>query len=194
MTTATPPQRRSHPALDWWKSVCDPQSGDPAARARLRRCRSTADVISIPAGVRLPRMLGVLPRVGKDLDARFARGLDLARVLAHVSANSAAHPMRGVGWPAFPGSRREGDTEKRPKMSEARFRRLLQSEPGEDLVSQFTRLVALLGGETDIAALSDGFRYWDDEDGRTKQRWSFEYFDAGSAMRSGTTPPEDASV
>src|SRR6185503_1276150 len=153
MTTAAQSAKpRTHPALDWWKSVGDPESGDHGARAKLRRCRSTADVISIPAGVRLPQMLGALPRRGTDLDAGFARGLDLARVLAHVTGNSGAHPMRDVGWPVFPGSRREGEVEKRPIMSEARFRRLLQSEPGEDLVAQFTRLVALLGGETDIAA------------------------------------------
>ena len=178
-------------AREWWKSIGDARTGDPATRARLRRCRTTNEVLSIPAGVRLPRMIGAMPRAGDRLGARFSRALDLARVLAHVTEDSGVHPMREVGWPVFPGSRREGDLERGPKLSEARFRRLLQSEPGEELVTQFTRLIALMGGRANVSALSEAFLWWDHPDGRAKQRWAFEYFNAGAAMRSTNDRPED---
>jgi CRISPR system Cascade subunit CasB len=183
--------RPKHMARDWWKKVCHPSTGDPGARARLRRCRSTNDVLAIPAGVLLPRMLGDLPREGDHTGLRFSRALDLARVLAHVTEDVPLHPMREVGWPMFPGSRREGDMERGPTLSESRFRRLIQSEAGEDLVAQFTRLIALMGGHANVAELSEAFRWWDHPDGRTKQRWAFQYFNAGAAMRSAHDSPEE---
>jgi len=184
--------RADHPARTWWRQVCAPDLGDAAARARLRRCRSTNDVLSIPAGVRLARMLRALPGDDARVDDRFARALDLARVLAHVTRDSNLPPMREVGWPTFPGSRREGQVERGPKLSESRFRRLLQSEPGEDLVAQFTRLVALMGGTANIADLSDAFRWWDHANDRAKQRWAFDYFNAGAAARPTNDSPEDS--
>lgn len=184
--------RPEHPAREWWKAVCDPRTGDPGGRAQLRRCRGTNDVVAIPAGIRLPRMLGDMPRESGPVEPRFGRSLDLARVLAHVTEDTLVHPMREVGWPAFPGTRREGDMERGPKLSEARFRRLLQSENGEDLVAQFTRLIALTGGKASVVALSDAFRWWDHPDGRTKQRWAIEYFNAGAAMRPANDSREES--
>jgi CRISPR type I-E-associated protein CasB/Cse2 len=131
-------------------------------------------------------MSNVVPREGDRVDPRFGRVLDLARVLAHVSEDSDVHPMRAVGWPVFPGTRRENDVERGPRLGEARFRRLLQSDAGEDLVVQFIRLVALMGGCANVAALSDAFRWWDHPDGRTKQQWAFQYFNAGSALRGAS--------
>jgi len=192
-TAATRPPGPGDRARAWWRRVCDPASGDPGARAQLRRCRSTNDVLAIPAGMNLPRMLGVLPRDGAYVDARFARALDLARVLAHVTEDGGGSPMREVGWPTFPGSRREGEMDRGPRLSEARFRRLMQSEGGEDLVAQFTRLIALMGGRANVAALSDAFRWWDHPDGRTKQRWAFEYFNAGAAARSTNISSEESA-
>ena len=187
--TAEP--REMHMARTWWMAVCDPRAGDPGARAQLRRCRTTNEVLSIPAGVRLPRMLGDLPRRGDRIGRQFSRALDIARVLAHVTEDTGAHPMRDVGWPTFPGSRREGEMDKGPRLSEARFRRLLQSESGEELVAQFIRLIALMGGCANVAALSEAFRWWDHPDGRAKQRWAFEYFNAGAATPSTNDSPED---
>lgn len=188
---ATLESRTGDRARDWWKQISDPRSGDPGARAQLRRCRSTNDVLAIPAGIRLARVLGALAGDSHSVDARFARALDLSRVLVHVEVDVPTHPMRDVGWPKFPGSRREADTEARPKLSEARFRRLLQTEGGEDLVAQFSRLVALMARRVNVGALSDAFRWWDHPDGRTKQRWAFEYFNAGAATRPANGSPED---
>jgi CRISPR type I-E-associated protein CasB/Cse2 len=177
-------------AREWWRKICDPRSGDPGARAQLRRCRATNDVLSIRAGVLLPKMTGDMPRDSDRFGPRFGRALDLARVLAHVTEDSGLHPMRELGWPVFPGSRREGDVERGPKLSESRFRRLLQTEDGEDLVVQFTRLIALMGGHANVAAVSEAFRWWDHPEGRTKQHWAFQYFNAAAAMRTANDSTE----
>jgi CRISPR system Cascade subunit CasB len=184
--------RPRHAAREWWTKICDPRTGDPGARARLRRCRGTNDVLAIPGGILLARLTGDLPKGTDRASLRFSRALDLARVLAHVTEDAGTHPMREVGWPMFPGSRREGDAERGPKLSESRFRRLVQSESGEDLVAQFKRLIALMNGRANVAVVSDAFRWWDHPDGRTKQRWAFEYFNAGAAMRSANDSPEES--
>lgn len=189
--TVAEPQQKSR-AADWWRSVCGPASSDPAARARLKRCRTTNDVLSIPAAVRLAVMLGALPSQGDHVDERFGRALDLARVLAHVTAETDAHPMREVGWPTFPGTRRESDMDYKPRLSESRFRRLLQSDNGEDLVAQFTRLIDLMDGRCNVAAVSSAFLYWNHPDGWIKQRWAFQYFNAGQATPSINDSAEDA--
>jgi CRISPR type I-E-associated protein CasB/Cse2 len=178
-------------ARDWWRAVCGPDAADSGARARLRRARATSEVLAIPAGVRLARMLGAMPDDSGRRDLRFAAALDLARVLAHVTEDQQSHPMREVGWPSFPGSRRDATAEKPPRMSETRFRRLIQTESGEELVIQFKRLVALMGGTANVAALSRAFRSWDHPEGRVKQEWAFQYFNAGSAMQPVNDIPED---
>jgi CRISPR type I-E-associated protein CasB/Cse2 len=196
MTQPTEPiaaePREKHMAREWWRKICDPRSGDPGARAQLRRCRATNDVLSVRAGVLLAKMVGDTRGESDRLGPGFGRALDLARVLAHVTEDSGLHPMREVGWPVFPGSRREGDMERGPRLSESRFRRLLQTENGEDLVAQFTRLIALMGGHANVAALSDAFRWWDHPEGRTKQQWAFQYFNAGAAMRSDNDSTESS--
>lgn len=178
-------------AREWWTTVCHPRTGDAASRARLRRCRATNDVLAIPAGVRLPRMLGDMPARADHIGLRFERALDLARVLAHVTEDVPGHPMHEVGWRALPGKQADKDKEGAPKLNEARFRRLLQAERGEDLVSQFTRLIALMGGRVDVSIVSDAFRWWDHPEGRTKQRWAFEYFNAGAAIPPDNDSPEE---
>jgi hypothetical protein len=148
-------------------------------------------VLAIPAGIRLARMLGDVPSTADLIGARFNRALDLARVLAHVTDETSAHPMRDAGWPTFPGSRREGELDRGPRLSESRFRRLLQSENGEEMVMQFVRLIALLDRRANVGALSDAFRWWDHPEGRAKQRWAFEYYNAGAATRPTNDSPED---
>lgn len=179
-------------ALRWWERHCHSGDADPGARARLRRCRATVDALSVPPAVALARGL-----VGRDAvpdvdDWRWGAGLDLARVLAHVTEHDAARPpMRAAGWKAFPEGRAGSEAgDERPILSEARFRRLLGTARGEELVDAFTRLVALLGGSVNVAALAEDFWYWSD---CTKRRWAFDYYAAGIAVPAeDTTFAEDA--
>lgn len=173
-------------ARDWWASICDPKRGDTAGRASLKRCRSATEALAIPAALGLARRLGA---IREPLDQRrLERALGLARVLAHVTSESAVTAMRAAGWGSFPGERREGDADpgSRPRLSEVRFRRLLQTEGGEEQVVMFIRLVRLIDGQVNIAALARDYLTWDWD--TTRHRWAFEYYAAGAAAPASLQP------
>jgi CRISPR type I-E-associated protein CasB/Cse2 len=175
----------------WWQEYCHPERGDPAARAQLRRCRSTRDAIMIPAALSLVRRLGA--GTSSATDERVSRALDLARVLAHVRDDVQERlPMRALGWPRFPGSERVGTEENRPRLSEARFRRLMQAEGGEELVTAFVRLVRLIGeGGVSVERLAEAFLFWGHESDRIRRRWAFDYYNAATAAPPEPTPLEE---
>lgn len=177
-------------AYQWWTEYCDPRKGDPAARARLRRCRSAIEALGVIAAVDLARRLGAMKDVATPDDRYLERALNLARVLAHVRESATESPMRQAGWKAFPGERTTKDVpaSERPRLSEVRFRRLLETAGGEEMVSAFTRLIALLGATVNVATLSSDFLYWGD---RTKRRWAFDYYAAGVAAPAAPNIQEE---
>jgi CRISPR type I-E-associated protein CasB/Cse2 len=140
----------------------------------------------IPEAVQLARRLGALTGNARPDDARIVRALDLARVLAHVKETDVAAPMRVAGWRSFPADQKSEAGDDRPKLAEPRFQRLLQAEEGEERVTAFTRLIALLGGQANVTRIAEDFWYWND---RTKHRWAFEYYAAAVA-----TPPDDPTA
>lgn len=174
-----------HPALDWWQRLTDPRRGDPGTLARLRRSRSTLEVMQVPDALELVRRLDGIPREGRAPDWKLRGTLDLARVLAHVRKHdSDRHPMRAAGWKHFAGSRRESDAgEDRPVLAEARFRRLLLTGDGEEKVNAFTRLIALLGGTVKVDDLARDFICWNhpEKGDRVRERWAFLYYGAATA-------------
>lgn len=192
---AAPPRGsdRGQRARAWWRTHCHPRDGDPGTRARLRRCRNPQEALLVPPAVALARRLS---RRGPNYDRDFAVALDLARVLAHVTNDVDRHPMRDAGWPSFPGDRREGDAESRPALSEARFRRFLQAEPGEELVIAFVRLVRLLGGAASVSELAEAFLDWNDpwRQDRVKHRWALEYYNARMPIPMDTESPEESDA
>src|SRR5690606_24187699 len=129
--------RAEHPALAWWRRLSHPERGDPGALARLRRSRSTLEALQVPQALELARRVGRLRGGGEAPDLRLRAALDLARVLAHVREHEPrSHPMRAAGWKRPAGMRRESDAgEDRPRLAEARFRRLLQTGDGEEKVA-----------------------------------------------------------
>lgn len=163
-------------ALDWWRHYCDPATADPGVRAQLRRCDSPIDAAATPAAVALARRLGAFAE-GTD-DWRVYSALNLARVLAHVREHAPGAPMRAAGWDNF------GDWDKpdakRPALSEARFRRLLTTGPDEEQVTAFVRLVAVLDGAVDVAALSVDFLDWNHpwRGEQVRKRWAVDYYAA----------------
>ena len=177
----TAPVAKDYPgtmASGWWKRYCAPDTGDPATRARLKRCGSFTEALGVPAAILLARQLGALKDVG---DRRLESALGLARVLANISADDIRPPMRAAGWPSFPGDKREADVDgsQRPRLSELRFRRLLQTGGGEEQVTAFVRLIRLLGGQVNVAALARDYLNWDRD--TTKHRWAFDYYAASTA-------------
>lgn len=169
-------------AHGWWRRHCDPANPkvDPAIRARLRRARSDLDVLRVEPAVMLARQLGAVPRSQAAPSWRLRAALDLSRVLAHVKEHDPRHPMRVAGWKEFPADNKQQES---PRLSDARFRRLLETGEGEEKVAAFTRLVALLGGSVNVAQLATDFLLWNHPDygDRVRERWAFEYLAAGSA-------------
>ncbi|HEV2643567.1 MAG TPA: type I-E CRISPR-associated protein Cse2/CasB, partial [Candidatus Elarobacter sp.] len=112
----------------------------------------------------------------------------------HVRQHTSERPMQLAGWKSFP-SDRENDAANRPRLSEARFRRLLQVEGREEQVAAFVRLIALTDSTMNVSAIGTDFLRWGDE--RTRQRWAFDYYAAGIATpqdNTTTTPSEDADA
>lgn len=177
-------------ALGWWRRHCDPMNPkvDPGARARLRRARSHLDVLRVEPAVTLARQLGAAPRSHAAPAWKLNAALDLARVLAHVKAHEERHPMRAAGWASFPNENTKQDP---PKLSNARFKRLLETGEGEEKVLAFTRLVALLDGSVNVAQLARDFLTWNHPEfgDRVRERWAFEYLAAGNA--APPPPPID---
>lgn len=180
--------RRTHPALEWWTRLRDPRRGDPGALARLRRSRSTLEAMQVPQAFDLARRLAKPSPDGQLPDWKVRAALDLARVLAHVREHEAKqHPMRAAGWKRFAGTRKESEAgEDRPRLAEARFRRLLQTGDGEEKVAAFTRLIALLDGRVKVDDLARDFVAWNHptRGDRVRQRWAYLYFAAA-------VPPAD---
>ena len=179
------------PALAWFNSL---QSGNPGARARLRRCRSSVDALLEPAAIRLAQRIGVLSEKSRHDDARLHAALDLARVLAHVKTHDGnQRVMRSAGWRSFPGDRKESDAgEDRPILSQVRFRRLISTERGEPLIAAFVRLVRQLDGAVNVTELAKDFLDWSHPERalQVRRKWAFDYYGAGVA----TPPAIDSST
>lgn len=181
-------------ALEWWSKLAHPTKGDPGTFARLRRARSPAEALCVRAAVSLARRLGGGRRDAPDWRVRAS--VDLARVLARIKTHDPQkHPMQAAGWKRFAGERRESDAgEDRPVLSEARFKRLLQTGEGEEKVVAFTRLIALLDGVVRVDVLAADFLSWNHPEwgDRVRERWAFLYYAAGDAAPAlPPIPPED---
>ncbi|MGH8227732.1 MAG: type I-E CRISPR-associated protein Cse2/CasB [Steroidobacteraceae bacterium] len=153
--------------------------GDRGVRAQLRRCGTPLDAVTVPAAISLARRLGRVPERGAPpwKQKGFERALSLAIVLAHVRVNTSTNLLRTLGWGQFPHDKKETDaTEGRPLLSELRFKRFLQTDGEDQLVTAFSRLVALAGDETDVTDLARVFLTWDDD--RTKRDLALTYFRA----------------
>jgi len=166
-------------ALKWWSALTNPQHGDRAALARLRRCENGTDTLTIPQAIALGRGLGRLG--GQD----FSDALGLAIVLAHVKENDPQKLMRAAGWKSFPGEKKETSAgEDRPVLSELRFRRMLQTTR-DARIPAFIRLVRILGGKVNVVDVAESFLFWG---AKKRQVWAFDYFAAGVSAPSSNDP------
>jgi CRISPR system Cascade subunit CasB len=166
-------------ARDWWQATFAEGGGDRAVRARLVRCRTPLDAVTVPAALSLARRLGRIPDASAPAFRQrgFERALALAVVLAHVRTATATPLLRALGWGAFPldsKATERGDAS--PVLSELRFRRLLQTEGDPELIAAFSRLLALAKGAADPAELARVLLHWEQD--RTKRDLALTYFAA----------------
>ena len=158
-------------AHDWWTRLKDPSGRHRAALARIRRAHTTIDVIQEPEALRLIARLRPY-RINDD------RVATLAGVLALVRENHDVRVARAVG-------RRSLDEDQSAQLSEARFRRLMQTESG-DLMAQMRRLVQMTKGRANVRDLAEAILYWGDQ---IRKEWTFEYYAVGSASPSRLPNP-----
>lgn len=151
------PRERLH---RWWRSL----EHDRGGRAELRRCRSAEQVAFVPA---FHALLGPLEaqglRVERDALARVA-GL-AAHVRHHVPAKSYATVGAQLGTPPKKGAR--------SPMSDLRFRRLLATEPGDELYVQMRRALALVDGKVDLTGLAHAVYSWGPA---IRKQWAYDYY------------------
>ncbi|AEG68386.1 type I-E CRISPR-associated protein Cse2/CasB [Ralstonia solanacearum] len=149
----------------WWQAL-QPREGTstvPGAlallgrgdRAGLKRCGGMAELLTEGATFQLAERLLSLESAKER--ARFADDYDavvlVAGVLSHVSQD------RANGKSVIAGLGRSG-RDATPKLSEIRFRRLLQGRDLDDFYRQLVRVVQLAERTADVAQLADDALAW----------------------------------
>lgn len=152
---------RSHPAwrevvLDWWGRLSD----DTGGRASLRRAPDLTAVVLQPAFQRLNRRL--LAAGWPDGAWAGDRLAAAAGLLCHVREADGLSPPKAM-------SSRDGD---KPRVSELRFRRLLESPDVDALFAGMRRAMPLIQYRCDPVALVDDVVNWGDG---VRKRWAYDY-------------------
>ena len=178
MTDSKPPNDAAV-AANWWRELTEKDSAGRltlgarrAALARLRRATTPLEVIMEPEALRL---IARLPGAG---DPYRERAAILAGVLATVREEDSRPVARALGRDAL-------DEVDSACMSEARFRRLLQTDD-DALMEAMRRIVRLAGGKVDVYDLSFAILHWGD---RVKKRWIFRYYNVEGSL----SPAADGS-
>jgi CRISPR system Cascade subunit CasB len=139
---------------EWWNGL----AANPGARADLRRAHDLTAVVISPAFQRFRRRM-VMAGLPED-ESRQDRLAVLAGVLVHLNASNELRlpqAMRG---------------EDKPRVSELRFRRLLDSPSMEDLFTGLRRVLPLIDSAADIHQLAADIWYWGD---KVRKRWAYDY-------------------
>jgi len=172
MTDAKEPTDKSFDsagiAAKWWKQLNPDQGASRGILARLRRAKTPLEIIQEPAALDLIRRL---PGENRD------RVAILAGILAFVREDTANESVaRTIGREKF-------DEKESAKMSESRFRRLLQSTD-QDLLDAMRRLLRLTKGKAKIDDLSFAVLRWGDG---VKKHWIFDYYNVAGLSESKTS-------
>jgi CRISPR system Cascade subunit CasB len=171
-------------ARAWWEELQPANErgghGDRGALARLRR----ADVVGAIAE---EATLALFRRLGYRDPQRLPRVATLAHVLAHVREDDGRPFGRAIGRASF-------EDAKSAAMSDLRFRRLVAATGEEEIAREFRRAVELAGAKVDVADLARVLLCFDDEDGRTRRRLTFDYFNAGAAAPRETASENAATL
>jgi len=143
--------------LRWWEGL----DGHREDRAQLRRAGSLTAVTLTPGFQRFYRFLLAygLPEIRSD--SQRDRLAAIAGVLAHI---------RQQDERSFPASMAgEGD---KPRVSELRFKRLLESPAINDLLVGLRRTLPLVGHGADPSKLANDIWFWGD---KVRKEWAYAY-------------------
>jgi len=136
----------------WWQNL----ENNKGTRAELRRCDSPEKVMFHPAFPHLCQQLE--PWLGEEWnwELRLAAVVGLLSHVRKTTGQRLAYQMAGNP----------------PKVSELRFRRLLQRER-DDLYGAMIRILQMLDQTANLPDLFNSVFYWGDP---VRKRWAFEYF------------------
>jgi len=183
----------------WWKALQpkemqDGRQGSPfglfenllgrADRARLRRARTSTELLLDPATILLndrllPAYAARVHAATRD-DPTLHVGIALtAGILSHVTTDTGEHqPSKSLA------ARLGEKTGDRRLMSELRFRNLQATRTPEELLLQSIRAVAIAGSKADVGALGADLLRWFHEIERpphqpalsVRYRWAHDYY------------------
>lgn len=153
-------------ALGKWLKQLSDNHGD---RASIRRCDRAEQVAFQPAFVRFyASELGSLVGDQRGGAMRMAAICGLASHLRFDDPKDALRPQQPLARQMASPKQVGGG----PRISELRFRRLLQYERGE-LYRALLRVIRALDGRVNACDLADSVYYWGDS---VRKRWAFDYF------------------
>lgn len=135
--------------FDWWKGL----ENDRGARAELRRARSPEAVVFCGAYHRLCN------RLHWDKDKLAA----IAGLAAHVKKNKAGQKC----------AEQMASGDKKPVLSEMRFRRILEITDSNELYISLLRAIRMLDGRLNLRDLAESVYWWNKI---TKKNWAYSYW------------------
>lgn len=144
---------------------------DRGGRAELRRARSPEDAALIPATIDLITRLRATPVA--EHKGWLARIPAIAGLAVHLDRHAAKEVLAPPDREALPRrmASAKGD---RPRVSELRFRRLLQYSR-DDLYRPMIRILAQLDDKAGLFDLADAVFWWGPQ---IQKAWAFAYFPA----------------
>jgi CRISPR system Cascade subunit CasB len=177
----TTPAEEATIAARWWRRL-QPNfanaehnpNADRAALARLRR----ADLV---AAMQDPVTFALFRALGRRQPGELPDVALCAAALAHVRDPRSEHPARTLGPPSI-------DTIEQAAMKPLRFRNLIEAETPEDRLIALRRAVQLADRRLNIHELAAACLDWSDA---RRQRWIFEYYNAGFAAPTPEPPSEE---
>ena len=157
-------------AVEWYRSTLGGDDGTArAARARLRRCRSAAEALSVAETHELFRLLK------KASPYAIPRPDQLALI---AMAFARLRFVEGGRLAALFGKRESKDGPRR--LSELRFQSLIRVRSHRELMAPLRRSLAILGADAscDGKSLARDLYRWND---RVRNAWCFQYFGSWDA-------------
>lgn len=136
----------------WWLDLQE-RNGD---RAELRRAKTVADVMLLPAFQRACQRFKPFFKHEENWEARLAAILGLLAQVRTTTDQSLAGQMAGNP----------------PTVSELRFRRLIQRDRA-DLYISMIRVLRMLNNRANLQDLAYSVYFWGDG---VKRKWAFDYF------------------
>jgi len=179
---------QSQDATRWWRGLQPYFSkgqrnpgADRAALARLRR----ADLLS---AMQDPATFALFHALGRQRPNELPEVALCAAVLACIAGERTAapreHPARSLGPPSL-------DRAEQAAMKPLRFRRLIEAEAPEDRLTAFRRAVQLAGQRLNPNEVAAACLDWSQA---RRQRWIFEYYNAGFAAPEPEPVSEEATA